>query len=114
MEVFLKLMKKVNHREELLSAQGSPLGFKDFSIRSLSKERPELEPMVESCKTSEVFELKYSKGSKKNKWRPLCPYGLVLRSVGDSFLVATDPGEVQTKRFLLGKTLETRTRPQTS
>ena len=34
--------------------------------------------------------------------------GLVLKTENKSFIVGTDPGEIQTKRFMLDKVLETR------
>jgi DNA polymerase III epsilon subunit family exonuclease len=106
--VFLKLINGAESMKEVLDLQGQELLIKDFSSLELLKRRPELKSMVEAGASFKDFELIYSKGSRKNKWRKLTPKGLVLKSNEDSFLVAVDPGETQTKRFMVNKVLNSR------
>lgn len=108
MEVFLKLTKDVKNIEELVAIQKDALLFTKFSLNLLMKEKPNFKGMVEACKKSVDFDLMYSKGSKKNKWRKLTPKGLVMKTKEEGFVVGVDTGEIQTKRFMLGKILETR------
>ena len=108
MDVFLKVTKGIESIEELVKIQKNELPFKEFSIKVLLEKRPELTGMVEASKKDLDFELVYSKGSKKNQWRTLGSKGLVLKTNGKSFIVGADPGDIQTKRFMLDKVLETR------
>jgi len=106
--VFLKLIEPLTSLDEALSFQNDRLEMKDFSTISLIEKCKNLEPLVHACESQTDFEIVYSKGSKKGKWRKLEPKGLVLKTKGESFLVATDPGETQTKRFVLDKILDSR------
>lgn len=106
--VFLKLIGKARNMEDLLNLQGQKLLMRSFSTLELCSQRPELKTMVDAVCDKQDFDLMYSKGSRKNTWRKLCPAGLVLKSNKESFLVATDPGETQTKRFMLDKILGSR------
>lgn len=108
MDVFLKVTKDIGNIEELVKVQKNALAFKEFSIKVLLEKRPELKDMVEASIIDSNFELIYSKGSKKNQWRILESKGLVLKTNEKSFIVGTDLGEIQTKRFMLNKVLETR------
>lgn len=108
MEVFLKLTDSVGDLDGLVQVQQDALKFESFSIRNLTEQETKFKPMAEAVDANKTFQLMYSKGSKKNKWRPLEPKGLVLKTKDESFLVATDPGEVQTKRFLLNKVVDTK------
>lgn len=106
--VFLKLIKGVESLDDLIKLQSDELKIKDFSTLTLIKERAELSSLVSACEDKVDFEIIYSKGSRKGKWRRLEPHGLVIKTNGESFLVATDPGETQTKRFMLDKILESK------
>jgi DNA polymerase III epsilon subunit-like protein len=105
-DVFLRLISDVESIEDLIELQGDSLALKDFSTFNLISARPELKPLVASCRDKRDFEIIYSKGSRKGQWRKLNPHGLVLKTNDESFLVATDPGETQTKRFMLSKILD--------
>lgn len=107
MKVFLKLIEGVKSLEDLLRLQGCDLQPQDFSVKTLMQ-NSDLRSMVEACEKKQDFELVYSKGSKKNKWRALSPEGLVLKQQKQGFLVARDIGETQTKRFLIDKIKTTR------
>ena len=110
--VFIELTKSFTKLEEFVEAQGVELNVRDFSVEQLKKDRPELAVMVECCERKSNFELKYSKGSKKNNWRPVVPKGLVLKEEEKSFLVATDADDENKgsifKRFLLSKITDTK------
>lgn len=106
--VFLKLIGQSRNMGELVELQGQKLLMKSFSTLELVEQRPELKTMLTAVCENKDFELMYAKGSRKNKWRKLSPSGLVLKPRKESFLVATDPGETQTKRFMLEKVIESR------
>ncbi len=108
MEVFLKLTENIESVEELVKVQKDALLFLDFSVKKLEEKNPIFSGMAEACRKDLDFDLMYSKGSRKNKWRRLSPKGLVMKTKGESFVVATDEGEIQTKRFMLDKIVETR------
>jgi DNA polymerase III epsilon subunit family exonuclease len=108
MRVFQNLIEPLENFEELLKAQAVGLNLKDYSLENLLKEKEYFKFIVEACEKNLEFELKYSKGSKKNEWRPLIPKGLVLKEANLGFLVALDPGEKQTKRFLISKISDAR------
>ena len=103
MKVFLELIKSFDSLEAILKAQKANLHYESFSIKNLIQEKKYFSNLVEACERNEEFELKYSKGSKKNQWRPLVPKGLVLKEDDLGFLVAVDPGDIQTKRFKITK-----------
>ena len=107
-DVFLKLISGVDSIESLIKLQDDKLPLKDFSTLNLLNARSELESLVSACEDKKDFEIVYSKGSRKGKWRQLTPHGLVIKTNGESFLVATDPGETQTKRFMLDKILDSK------
>jgi len=108
MLVFLELIKNFNSLEELLEAQKVDLNYKYFSISELAKSKKFILDLATSCEDLKEVEIKYSKGSKKNQWRTLNPKGLVLKENELGFFVATDPGDQQTKRFMLSKIVEAR------
>lgn len=107
-EVFLKITEGISSLEELVKVQKDELLFKDFSTRFLVERNEALKGMVDACKSQSDFELMYSKGSKKNKWRKLNAKGLVMKTKGDSFVVGVDEGDIQTKRFMLDKVVDTK------
>ncbi|MGH1468457.1 MAG: 3'-5' exonuclease [Bdellovibrionales bacterium] len=108
MEVFFKITKEVISFEELVKVQKDSLLFEEFSTRVLMEANENLKAMVQACEIQADFELMYSKGSKKNKWRKLKAKGLVMKTKGDSFVVGVDEGDVQTKRFMLDKIVDTK------
>lgn len=108
MEVFLKLTENIENLEELVAVQKDELLFKNFSTRLLKSANNKFNDMVDACKTDIEFELMYSKGSRKNKWRRLKPKGLVMKTKEESFVVGVDEGEVQPKRFMLEKIVDTK------
>lgn len=103
MKVFWKLIEPLNTLEEVLKSQEMSLHFDHYSVKKLLKKNSHFQPLVEACETKKELELKYSKGSKKHQWRPLIPMGLVLKEDDLGFLVAKDPGDTQTKRFMISK-----------
>ncbi len=109
MKVFNEMVKEneIDSIKKLDQAQGDALKMKSFSVQAHLEEK-KYESMIKAVKTKSNFELMYSKGSRKNKWRELEPKGLVLKTKEESFLVACDQGEIQTKRFMLSKILDTR------
>ncbi len=108
MEVFLKLTEGMASLKDLVAMQKDELLFKSFSIRALVEENPKFQHMVNACNVEEDFELMYSKGSKKNQWRKLMAKGLVMKTQGLGFVVGVDDNDIQTKRFMLKKILDSR------
>ncbi len=109
MKVFFKLIENKNlDLRQLSVVQNDDLSFKDFSVEELLKVKPEFKAMVEACENGEDFELMYSKGSQKNKWRTLHSKGLVMKTKNQSFFVGVDLNDVQTKRFMLDKIVDTK------
>lgn len=103
MEVFLKILEE-RGLEGLVKLQQKNLAFEDFIPKQRFRNEPCLLKLVGACERSDFVEIIYAKGSKKNKWRKLQPQGLVLKnSISESFFVASDPGESQSKRFMLSK-----------
>ena len=108
MRVFCELIKPFNFLDEIFKAQEIRLHFDDYSVRKLVEEKAFISSLVEACEQNIDLELKYSKGSKRNQWRHLVPKGLVLKEEGLGFLVARDPGDTQTKRFMISKIKDSR------
>jgi len=103
MKVFLKLIENLNSLDDVLKAQKTDLHFDHYSLEQLVGENSYFKNLVKACENNLDIELKYSKGSKKNQWRRLNTKGLVLKEENIGFLVARDPGDIQTKRFMLSK-----------
>lgn len=108
MKVFLNLISSFTTLHEILKAQEVGLHFNEFSLQKLLEEKEALSSLVVGCENETQIEIKYSKGSKKNEWRALVPKGLVLKEDDLGFFVAKDPGDTQTKRFMLSKILDSR------
>ena len=106
--VFVKLIQNCKTVKEAVGLQKDALIAADFSTLKLVDKRPEFRALVKSVKDAQPFELVYSKGSKRDQWRKVEPLGLVLKTCGESFLVAQDPGQTQSKRFLIDKVLDSR------
>lgn len=108
MKVFLRLIEGHNSSpSNLEKLQKDSLALKYFSVLSLLEE-PKFFPMIEAVIEKKDFELIYSKGSRRDSWRKLNPMGLVLKTKDESFLVAADPGDDQSKRFMLSKITQSR------
>lgn len=104
MAVALKCFEKIGPEaklDDIYKFQGSELKWSDYSINSLS-EKGSMLNLVSAIKQRARVELVYLGGSRPGQPRELNPIGIVRNPNGD-FLVASEPGEEQTKRFFLSQ-----------
>ena len=109
MKVFLELIEGLESLGEALKKQKADLHFDCFSLNKLISQKPYFKSLIKACEKNKDVELMYSKGSKKNQWRILQPKGLVLKEDDLGFFVARNPGDTQTKRFMISKIVDVRT-----
>ncbi len=109
MDVALHCFAKIGEDlklEDLYKFQGADLKWLDYSINSLA-EKAALLNLVSAIRQKLRVELVYQGGSRPNQSRELIPIGIVRNPNGD-FLIATEPGVEQTKRYFLNQITQVR------
>lgn len=101
LEVGLRCLRMIGEVEmsQIYQAQGVDLPWSRFSMQALA-EKEAWRPLINAIRNRGLAEMIYQGGSRPGKPRVVKPIGIVRNPQGD-FLVASDEGDSQTKRFFI-------------